>query len=84
MIYTKNVTKYNGLFEKTFMEPTIHGFSVFDMDHNFIGEIMDAGFAIDKEYKHRDLVVKKLYEKGISVFDYDTFYEIELETLISE
>jgi hypothetical protein len=84
MIYVKNITKYDGMFEKCFMEPTIHGFSVFDINGTFVGEMLNEGFAIETTYQYSEEITRKLIKKGISVFDYDTFYEIKWEKEISE
>lgn len=84
MIYVKNVTKYDALFEKCFMEPTIHGFSVFDKSGNFTGEMLNEGFAIETSYEYADHITRELIKRKISVFDYDTFYEIKWEKEIAE
>ena len=84
MIDVKNITKYEGLFTKCFMEPTLCGFSVFDSGGNFVGEVLDEGFAIHSEYEHSKEITRQLLDKKISVFDYETFYEIKLEADISE
>ena len=84
MIYVKNVTKYDVLFEKCFMEPTIHGFSVFDKYGNFIGEMLNEGFAIETSYEYAEHITRELIKRKISAFDYDTFYEIKWEKEIAE
>ena len=84
MIYVKNITKYEGLFEKCFMEPGVHGFSIFDSGGEFIGEILNEGFAINSEYEHSKEITRQLVKKKIYVFDYETFYEVKLEADISE
>jgi len=67
------------MFEKCFMEPTIHGFSIFDTNSKFIGEILDEGFAIETGYQYSEEITRELIKRKIPVFDHDTFYEIRLE-----
>ena len=80
----KNITRYKGILDKCHLEPSIHGFSVFDKKSNFVGEILNEGFAVNGEYKHRDKLSAKLIQMGISVFDYETFYEVKNENDIAE
>ena len=84
MIYVKNITKYEGMFQKCFMEPTVHGFSVFDSDSEFVGEILDEGFAIETSYEYSEQIIVELIKRKIPVFDFNTFYEIKLESDIAE
>ena len=84
MICVKNITKYEGMFQRCFMEPSIHGFSVFDSEGEFIGEILDQGFAMESSYQYSEQITRELIKKKIPVFDYDTFYEIKAEKDITE
>lgn len=84
MIYVKNITKYEGMFQKCFMEPSLHGFSIFDSESKFVGKIINEGFAINSEYEHSKTITRELIDKKIAVFDYETFYEIKLESDIAE
>lgn len=84
MIELKNVTRYKGILDNCHLEPLRHGFSVFDKQGNFIGAILNEGFAINGEYEYLDKLSSKLIQMGISVFDYETFYEIKNENDIAE
>lgn len=84
MIKVKNVTKYDGMFQKCHFEPTVYGFSIFDSKQRFIGEILDEGFAIETSYEYSDQIIIELTKREIKVFDHDTYYEIKWESDIAE
>lgn len=84
MIKFSAIQKYKGMFQKCFMEPTIHGFSVFDTNNDFIGEILNEGFSINSEYEHSEMITRELVKKGINVFDFDTHEEIKHEQEIND
>jgi hypothetical protein len=84
MIKFKNLTKYHGLFENCHMEPTTYGFSLFDKNNEFVGEILDEGFSLNGEYEYRDHIEREVTKKGIPVFDFSTKEEIDNEKEIAE
>lgn len=84
MIYFKNITRYTGMFEKCFLEPSLSGFSVFDSQKRFVGEMLNEGFAVEDSYEYRDVIIRELTKKKIPVFGYDAYYDLKLEQNIAD
>lgn len=78
------ISKYNGMFEKCYMEPVINGCAIFDSKNNHIGHIYDEGFALNSGYNHSEAVKIQLEEKGIAVFDVDIHDQTKLQEMIDE
>ena len=84
MVKFSTLSKYNGIFEKAYLEVGVKGFSVFDQNNVFIGFVRQEGFLINRDYPHKDKLTKILRKRDLEVFDYDMFYEQENEKEIAE
>lgn len=84
MILFKNITKLDGMFQNCHMEPTIHGFSLFDRNNEFVGEVLNEGFAVNSKYKYAEKIQVQLIKKGINVFDIETFELVKNEQDLAE
>jgi len=81
---SKVIAALDGMFKKCFIEPALHGWSLFDVNGKFIAVITENGVALDFEYPHSEQIAIKLNNRGIMMFDYKTWQTVLLQDVIDE